>query len=173
MEKFDELVREDQIIFDEKVKELVDLFIEKADETLKSAKLELIMLKDVNIRKRPLFSDYSSFEWVIVKSYYSMYNLVRGFLSKAGIKTKTHFSTLLAFDVIYVKKKKVNKKYLKFLKDVKKMAKIDESYLDNIYDVRRSRFSAQYNIKSSIVERDAIQCLKKAEKFINDLKGLV
>lgn len=166
--KFDRMVSEEQIIFDEKMKEISGILAKKGKVNLKSAKIELLFLKDTELRKNPLFRGYESYEWVIVKSYYAMYNIARALLAKIGIKTMSHASTLYAFKILYIRRGKIHSRYFRMLDN----AKIEEGYLDMIYDARKIRFSAQYDVLSSIIEREAVECLKKAETFVNDLSKM-
>lgn len=144
--------------------------MDKSDKDMLSARVERLLLKDEEIRKNPLIEEYASWDWLIVKSYYSMYHAVLALLAKLGVQTKTHFITLIAFEFFFIKKEIVNKKYLDIFNEVKESAKVTDGYLDEIKQVRQKRFTANYDVESTIQEKEADYCLEKAEEFIKEMK---
>lgn len=153
-----------------KEKELADLHLKKTDEDLISARIERLVLKDKELRKYPIIKEYNSWDWIITKSYYAMYHSILSLLAKLGIRTKTHFVSLIAFELFFVKKKIVDEKYLDAFNRVKESAKVSDKYLSEIKEVRQKRFAANYDVEASIQEKEANHCLELAEDFIKEMK---
>ena len=153
----------------EKEKELAPLHMKKSAADMLSARVEKLMLKDENIRKNTIIEEYNSWDWVITKSYYAMYHSVLALLARLGVRTKTHFITLVAFELFFVKKNMVNEKYLGIFNKVKESAKIPGAYLDEIKEVKEKRFAANYDVEASIKEKEAEVCIMYAENFIKEM----
>lgn len=168
--KIEEAKKNETFVEKEKEKELAGLHMKKSDRDMLSARVERLLLKNDELRDNPIIKDYSSWEWVIIKSYYAMYHSVLALHAKLGIQTKSHFITLVAFELFFVKKKIVDKKYLSIFNEVKESAKVSDEYLDEIKEVRQKRFAANYDVEASIQEKEADNCLEKAEEFINEMK---
>lgn len=170
IEKIEEGKDNGTFIEREKEKELADLHLKKTDKDLISARIERLVLKDKELRKHPIVKEYDSWEWVITKSYYAMYHSILSLLAKLGIRTKTHFVSLIAFELFFVKKKIVDEKYLDVFNRVKESAKVSDRYLSEIKEVRQKRFTANYDVEVSIQEKEANHCLEFAEDFIKEMK---
>ncbi len=134
----------------DKEKELADLHLKKAEKDMISARIERLLIKDDEMRKHPVIKEYDSWDWAITKSYYAMYHSILSLLAKLGIRTKTHFVSLVAFELFFVKKKIVAEKYLDAFSRVKESAKVPDRYLDEIKEVRQKRFTANYDMEASI-----------------------
>jgi len=172
MQRIEEATRKEVFIQREKEKELAHLHFTKSENDLYSARIERLLLKDSDLRKHPMIKEYVSWDWLIIKSYYSMYHIILSLLAKLGIKTKTHYITLVAFEFFFVKKDLVDKKYLNLFNQVKESAKVTEEILNDVKEVRQKRFSANYDVESTIIEREANACFEKAEEFIAEMKKI-
>lgn len=145
---------------------------EWSEEDLMSAKLEQFILTNEEMRKNPIFAKYTTHRWIIVKCYYSMYHCILGLLAELGIKTETHFATLLAFELFFVKRAKlIDEKYFDMiLKILKKVGVIPFEYLNMVKDKEEKRFFVQYDVTISIPKREAEESLETAEKFTEKMK---
>ena len=154
----------------DKEKELADLHLKKAEKDMISARIERLLIKDDELRKHPVIKEYDSWDWAITKSYYAMYHSILSLLAKLGIRTKTHFVSLVAFELFFVNKKIVAEKYLDAFSRVKESAKVPDRYLDEIKEVRQKRFTANYDMEASIQEKEADHCLELAEDFVKEIR---
>ncbi|MBI2630024.1 HEPN domain-containing protein [Candidatus Pacearchaeota archaeon] len=170
IEKIEEAKKNATFAEREREKELAELQLAKSDKDMLSARIERLVLKDKDLRKNIIIKDYSSWDWVIIKSYYAMYHSVLSLLAKLGIQTKTHYITMTAFELFFIKKKIISEKYLNIFKIVKESAKISDVYLGEIKEVRQKRFTANYDVEASIQEKEADYCLELAEDFLKEMK---
>jgi uncharacterized protein (UPF0332 family) len=168
--KIEEGKRNGTFVEREKEKELADLHMRKAEKDMASARIERLVIKDKELRKHPIVKEYDSWDWAITKSYYAMYHSILSLLAKLGIRTKTHFISLVAFELFFVKKKIVDEKYLDAFSRVKESAKVPDRYLNEIKEVRQKRFAANYDVEVSIQEKEADHCLELAEDFIKEMR---
>lgn len=143
-----------------------------SEEDLMSAKIEHFILTNEEMRKNPIFSSYQTHRWIIVKCYYSMYHCVLGLLAELGIKTETHFATLLAFELFFVKRVKlIDEKYFDMiLKILERVGIIPFEYLKMVKNREEKRFFVQYDVTVSIPKREAKESLEAAEKFTEKMK---
>lgn len=147
--------------------------MEWSEEDLFSARIEHYFLTNKKIRKNvSLLEEYKNFRWVIVKSYYSMYHAVLALLAEIGIKTETHYATLIAFELLFIKKARlVDERYFSLLLEIlDAIGIIPQKYLKIIKTTRRKRFTVQYDVTISIHKRDAEESLKMAEEFTAEMK---
>lgn len=147
--------------------------MDKAEFNLLSARIEYLLLTDENIRNSSeLFSKYNKFDWLIIKSYYAMYHSVLALLKELGFKTETHFATIVAFELFFVRRNKlVEEKFLNMLVTVmERVGTIPYDYIKMFMQARKARHIAQYDVTSSIIKNEAEDSFEKAAEFIEEMK---
>lgn len=145
----------------------------KADFNMLSARIEYLILTDENVRKSSeLFSNYERFDWLIIKSYYSMYHTVLALLAEIGFKTETHFATIAAFELFFIRRNKlVEEKFLRMLvKVMDRVGVISFDYVKMLMRARKARHTAQYDVSTSIVRSEAEDSFEEAMKFLEEMK---
>jgi uncharacterized protein (UPF0332 family) len=145
----------------------------KAEFNLLSARIEYLLLTNESVRKSSeLFSNYDKFDWLIIKSYYSMYHAVLALLAEIGFKTETHFATIASFELFFVRRNKlVKEKFLQMLIEVMdRVGTIPYDYVRMIIKARKIRYVAQYDVTTSIIKREAKDSFEKAIVFIEEMK---
>src|SRR3989338_3704320 len=107
-ERYEKCLRKFTIRKDANEKKFSDSYLAKALHNLELAGvLDILSLSKDDDKKRALVnvieisptSQY--FDWVIITSYYSMYLAATAALSKIGIKSSAHGSTIIALEYWY------------------------------------------------------------------------
>jgi len=145
----------------------------KAEFNLLSARIEYLLLTDENVRKSSeLFSNYDKFDWLIIKSYYAMYHSVLALLAELGFKSETHFATIVAFELFFVRRNKlVEEKFLDMLmKIMERVGTIPYDYIKMLMQARKARHLAQYDVTSSVVMNEAEDSFEMSIEFIEEMK---
>ncbi len=145
----------------------------KAEFNLLSARIEYLLLTDENIRKSSeLFSRYSKYDWLIIKSYYSMYHAVLALLAELGFKPETHFATIAAFELFFVRRNRmVEEKFLDMLvKVMERVGAVPREYNRMLIQARNARHAAQYDVTDSIVRGEAEDSFEAAMEFLEEMK---
>lgn len=145
----------------------------KADFDLLSARIEYLLLTDENVRRSSeLFSKYNRFDWLTIKSYYAMYHSVLALLAELGFKTETHFATIAAFELFFIRRNRlVEEKFLDMLvKVMERVGTMPYDYAKMFMQARRARHIAQYDVTSSVVGNEAEDSFEKAIEFIEEMK---
>lgn len=145
----------------------------KAESNLLSARIEYLALTDENVRKSSeLFSKYDKFDWLIIKSYYAMYHSVLAVLAELGFKSETHFATIVAFELFFVRRNKlVEEKFLDMLvKIMKRVGTIPHDYIRMLMQTRKARHLAQYDVTSSVIRNEAEDSFEMSMEFIEEMK---
>lgn len=147
----------------------------KAEFNLLSARIEYLLLIDENIRKSSeLFSRYNKFDWLIIKSYYSMYHAVLALLAELEFKSETHFASIAAFELFFVRRNKmVEEKFLDMLvKVMEKVGAVPREYSRMLIEARNARHAAQYDVMDSIVRSEAVDSFESAMEFLEEMKSV-
>lgn len=145
----------------------------KAEFNLLSARVEHLILTNEDIRNASeLFSTYDKFDWLIIKSYYAIYHAALALLAEIGFKTETHFATIASFELFFVRRNKlVEEKFLRmFIEIMNRVGTIPYDYVKMIIKARNIRHVAQYDVTTSIVEREAEDSFKKAVEFLEEMR---
>ena len=126
---------------DKKVSELVKGYIEKADEKLKVAK-ELFQSKN--------------FDDAVSRAYYAAFHAATALLLTEGLSADTHSGLVNLFGLHFVKTGKIEKKYGRFLANLKD-----------------DRESGDYEVFSTIDEAVAKNALSEAEELVAKIRQML
>src|SRR3989338_10898534 len=113
----------------------VPVSIEKAEEHLEKANRNLFAAK--------LMNDNKFFDWTITCSYYAMYHATMASLWLIGLEARSHECAIVAFEIFYVKERKVSKEYLEYVQKAKTLSK---KYADSLEYAKTERIKASYGL---------------------------
>ena len=152
----------------------VKLLSEKYLLKAKSNLITTSILFDVNLNAeaRKLLNipeNYSSDEWVVVSSYYSMYSAALAALAKIGYKSSNHSATILALEKFFVKKELIGQEYLAMLK----YAQITQQEVQNLASAKDDREIAQYSVTKATAHTLAEVSRKNAYAFVEKIEALI
>ena len=119
------LIDESLIVKKEEHKQLVDFFIETAEDSLNSAQLLYKVSTDIKLQDATGFKNLKGYLWTINASYYSMFYMANAILANLGIKIKSEMGIhKLTFDVFvyyFYLTNKISKEYVEqFLEALEK-----------------------------------------------------
>ena len=139
----------------------VPVSTDKANEHLEKA--------NRNILAASLMNENKYFDWVITCSYYAMYHATMASLWILGLEARSHECAIVAFETFYVKKKKVGREYLGYVKKAKKLSK---KYADSLEYAKAERIKASYGL-GEITSQEASKVLGEARDLITEITGIV
>jgi len=114
-------------------------------------------------------------DWVVTAAYYAMYHAAMAVLSKIGLESKEHAATAAVLEYFFGAK--IGKPLIESFNDIKErkdklhLPKIEEKYMNNFWDVKRSRETMQYGIALTFSETEKV--MAKARDFVMAIKLLV
>ncbi len=111
-------------------------------------------------------------DWVVITAYYSMYHASIAILSKIGLDSKDHATTVAVLEYFFGKK--IEKSLLdKFdeLKGKLEIIKIEEKYIRYLWKTKKTRETMQYGIAITYKETDII--INNAREFVVKIKLLL
>ena len=170
-EKYEDCLREFTIRRDANEKKFSEGYLAKALHNLELAGVLDILSRDKDKKQAieiPLKSQY--FDWIIITSYYSMYLAATAALSKIGIKSSAHGSTIIALEYWYcLKKNLLERKYIQMIEN----ANFGKEDIQKIDDAMKGRISVQYTVSQRYGENEAKRILKDAREFVNNLTEII
>ena len=105
--KIEGYLRKEQLLKKEEYTKLEKPFLEKARKNFTVANLMFKISEQDEFKKMlALSSDFETYEWVIVVSYYSMYVSALSALARLGFKSKSHAATIIVLEHYYVHQQK-------------------------------------------------------------------
>ena len=111
-------------------------------------------------------------DWVVITAYYSMYHSAMAVLSKIGLDSKDHATTVAVLEYFFGKK--IDKSLLdRFneLRDKLETVKIEEKYIDYLWKTKKTREAMQYGVDTTYKETDII--MNNAREFVIKIKLLL
>lgn len=114
-------------------------------------------------------------DWVIITAYYSMYHSALALLTRIGLESKDHATTVAFLEYLFGKKisseliKEFNK--LKERKERIEAITIDEKYIDYLWKIKRIRETVQYGVSISYRETNIV--MSNARKFVSKIKIVI
>lgn len=111
-------------------------------------------------------------DWVVIAAYYAMYQSALALLTKIGLESKEHATTVAVLEYFFGKQisrdliEKFNE--LKERKDKIDALIIQEKYIDFMWKVKRAREAVQYGISISYKETDVV--MRNARDFASKIK---
>jgi len=111
-------------------------------------------------------------DWVVIAVYYSMYHAAISILSKIGLDSKDHATTVAILEYFFSEKleKSLLQKFNE-LKDKLEKLKIEEKYIDYLWKTKKTRETVQYGIQISYSETEII--MNNAREFVTKIKLLL
>lgn len=179
------LILENEIIKNEKNKELVKFYTENALISLNAAKiLNAISSKDT-IKKCFNFieEDFEAYLWVVSSSYYSMFYMAGALLAKIGVKIRSeigiHKKTFETMVYYFYLTRRIAKRYLEeFIKaqeESQKLLGIENTMQEKAKELmekysfemgKRAKFT--YNIGTKAKSDNALTSLRRAVEFCEE-----
>ncbi len=153
------------------IKRLSGSFVGKARHNLETAKV-LLDLSESSAAKEALkiSGSYAAYDWAIVSAYYAMYHAALGALAALGFKSEDHEATRTALLYYYVLEGQLESKYVASLEKAKKL---EEEFIQKLYDAKRTRQIAQYSVESEFSKLEAKKLIENAISFVNRISELL
>lgn len=114
-------------------------------------------------------------DWVVIAAYYAMYQAALALLTKIGLESKEHATTLAVLEYFFGEQ--ITKELLEEFNTIKeKKDKIEaiiitKTYIDSLWKVKQARESVQYGISIEYKETNAI--IENARKFTSKIKLVI
>ena len=122
-----------------------------------------------NLFAAKLMNDNKFFDWTITCSYYAMYHATMASLWLIGLEARSHECAIVAFEIFYVKERKVSKEYLEYVQKAKTLSK---KYADSLEYAKTERIKASYGL-GEITSQEASRVLSDAREFVAIIGQLV
>jgi len=114
-------------------------------------------------------------DWVVIVAYYAMYHSALAVLSKIGLESKDHATTVAVLEYFFGKRidKSLLEKFseVKEKKDKLELIRLEEKYINYLWKVKRSRETVQYGITTSYKEIETV--MSNAREFVKKIKLLI
>lgn len=169
-------LKKEQLLQGDEHKKLEKSFLTKSRKSFNVANLLFKISEQEEIRKLlSLASDFETYDWAIIVSYYAMYTSALAALAKLGFKSKSHAATISVLEYQYVNEKRSDGKSLE-QKDLHKLAKahtISEQLITKLIQTKTKRENAQYDATSAITKENAKTALDDAEEFITKIEEIL
>jgi len=149
-------------------KDLAPKYLEKARNNLVGMQIDFKISSDDKIQKALNISNFTEYDWVIIKGYYAMYHAALSCLAKLGFKSENHNSTTLALELYFVHSGKLEEKYIKVLEKVR----LEKDYVEKLREAKQERVIAQYNVSVDVEQRTAEWILETAKEFVDRMEKL-
>lgn len=176
--KINRYLKKEQLFKDEEHKKLEKPFLGKSRKNFTVANLLFKISEQEGIRKLlNLASDFETYDWVIIVSYYAMYTSALAALAKLGFKSKSHAATITVLENYYVPKEKDKNKGIALeQKDIHKLVKahaLSEQLITKLIQTKTKRETAQYDATPSITREMAKTSLDDADEFITKIEEIL
>jgi uncharacterized protein (UPF0332 family) len=153
------------------IERLTTNFINRARHNLLISKILYKISIDEKVKEMlMLTSDFQVFDWVVITGYYAMYHAALACIASIGFKSDNHTATILALERFFVRRGKLEKK---FLEKIKRAKRLEEEYIRKIKAAKRRREVAQYDVTTSVEQMMAEVVLKDADEFIERIEKLL
>lgn len=122
-----------------------------------------------------LFTNKTSFLWVVVSSYYSMFYIASAFLYKKGFKPQHRIVHKVVADTLLVLAKDVLEDYFfeNYVEEKDRALSVAEQLLDSFEYERAKRSSFQYEMTLELKEAKANTSLERAKEFVAKFRDLL
>lgn len=114
-------------------------------------------------------------DWVVIAAYYAMYHSALAVLSKIGLESKEHATTVAVLEYFFGEHidksllEKFNK--LKEKKEGVESIKLENKYINYLWKIKRSRENVQYGITTNYKETEEV--MGNAREFAIKIKLLL
>jgi uncharacterized protein (UPF0332 family) len=159
-----------EIIKSKKQPAFVSSFVNFAESSLITASMifEISKNKEKKIAMG-VGENYDGSMWVVVACYFSMFYMASALLAKKGIKIgriDTHRNVRDAFLHVYIANHTIDRELGVDYSEAKELA-------EDLISEREKRSKYQYEVGSSILEKDAVTSLKRARNFFEKTRLLI
>ena len=170
--KIEGYLKKEQISKYDEHKKLEKPFLAKARKNFTVGNLLYRISEQEGIKKMiSLASDFETYDWVIIISYYAMYTSALAALAKLGFKSKSHAATITVLEHNYVNESKSLES-----KDLHKLVKaytISEQLITKLIQTKTKRETAQYDATPAISKEMAKTALDDADEFITKIEEIL
>ncbi len=147
-------------------------FLKKARKNFTVANLMFKISEQEDLKKvLALASDFNSYDWVIIISYYSMYVSSLAALARLGFKSKSHAATIAVLEYHYVHQQKNLED--KHIQQLTKAYVLSEELINKLIQTKTRRETAQYDATPAISKENAVSALEDAEAFITKIEEVL
>ncbi len=114
-------------------------------------------------------------DWIVIVAYYAMYQSALAILSKIGLESKDHATTVAVLEYFFGKQ--INKNLLEKLNELKdkkdklELIRLEEKYINYLWKIKGRREIVQYGITTSYKEKNTI--MNNTREFVNRTKLLI
>lgn len=162
-EKYKQLVHKKAIIENNKI--LVHLKFSKAENDLILSKI----LFDISTKNPEISGKRTFFDWVVVSSYFSIFNSAQALLGLKQIKIveRRHYATLIAFAKHFISTKELEDELFLIYENAEIKA---QELLDIFEEEKTKRGIFQYNRLSRDNVEPAKESIENATKFVETIR---
>lgn len=140
---------------------------ELANAHIGKSRHNLTVMNDLNSLKHT--------DWVVVVAYYAMYHAATAVLSRIGLDSKDHATTVAVLDFIFNEHidKELLEKFNKMKEEKENIEQliIEEKILDYIWSAKNLRETAQYGTNTFIGASD--KTINQAKEFVLKIRALL
>jgi len=167
--KTDVYLRKEQLFKNQDYAKLESPFLRKARKNFTVASLMFKISEQDELKKiLTLSSEFETYDWVIIVSYYSMYVSALAALARLGFKSKSHTATIIVLEHYYVYEHRNLE--AKHLQQLTKAYLLSEELVNKLIQTKIRRETAQYDATPAISRENAVSALKDAEEFITKIE---
>jgi len=170
--KIEGYLKKEQISRYDEHKKLEKPFLAKARKNFTVGNLLYRISEQEGIKKMiSLASDFETYDWVIIISYYAMYTSALAALAKLGFKSKSHAATITVLEHNYVNESKSLES--NDLHNLIKAYAISEQLITKLIQTKTKRETAQYDATPAISREMAKTALDDADEFITKIEEIL
>ena len=114
-------------------------------------------------------------DWVVIAAYYAMYHAATALLSRMGLDSKDHATTVAILEYFF--SEKIEKSLLDKFNEIEEQKekfdklKLEDKYINYLWKTKKTRESMQYGIETTYKEKDLI--IKNAKDFVLKIRLLL
>lgn len=170
--KIDAYLRKEQLLKNQEYAKLEKPFLRKARKNFTVANLMFKISEQEELKKvLTLASEFETYDWVIIASYYSMYVSALAALARLGFKSKSHAVTIAVLEHYYVHQQKNLE--AKHIQQLTKAYVLSEELVNKLIQTKTRRETAQYDATPAISRENAVSALEDAEEFITKIEEIL
>ncbi len=170
--KIEGYLRKEQLLKYQEHTKLEKPFLAKARKNFTVANLLFKISEQEDLKKiLTLSTDFNSYDWVIIVSYYSMYVSSLAALARLGFKSRSHAATIAVLEYHYVHQQKNLE--AKHIQQLTKAYVLSEELISKLIQTKTRRETAQYDATPAISRENAVSALEDAEEFITKMEEIL
>lgn len=170
--KIDGYLQKEQLLKNQEYAKLEKPFLTKARRNFAVANLLFKISEQEELKKvLTLASDFNSYDWVIIVSYYSMYVSALAALARLSFKSKSHAATIAVLEYNYIHQQKSLE--VKHIQQLTKAYALSEELINKLIQTKTRRETAQYDATPAISRENAASALEDAEMFITKIEEIL